>query len=134
MANQFTNKHTKAALKDLGFDFDPGQNWLYGKVRRDTFRFIDVLALRMDFGILAVQATTLDGLNAHREALIGSEACRIWASWAHVHLWAWQRVGPPRQGMVRGPWIEQAIVTNGVLSFVPIDISELIPKPDAPKN
>jgi len=131
MAQQYSNKYTNAALTDLQFSTDVLQYYNHGGgFRRDGFHFIDVLALRADFGLLAVQATTPKKLNEQRNRLRESRECHLWVKFAHLHIWSWTVVGPPDRRMILPPYIEKVVLENGVLTFVPIDGSELKPKPE----
>jgi hypothetical protein len=130
MAEKYSNKYTKAALSDLKFEADIIERYHHiGGFRLDGFHFIDVLAMREDFGLLAVQATTPKKLSEQRKRLCASRECLLWVKFNKLHIWSWQHVGPPDRRMILPPYIEKVVLMDGVLMFVPIHGSELRLKP-----
>jgi len=61
-------------------------------VRKDLFQFIDIIAMREDYGIVGVQSTSKGSRYAHRAGIFANEDAIIWLrSKGRILLYCWSQ-------------------------------------------
>jgi len=117
---QHTNHRTSAYLRHRGFTVDVVQTWnAAAQKRQDLYGLFDVIAVRPDVGILAAQAVTKTHLADHRRKLQDAVEAISWLqSGGKIMLFSWRKVGAKGERLLWKPRVEEAILTNGVVSFV----------------
>lgn len=110
MASKPTQR-CNAELKKRGWRFQVVEHWVSipnhpgGGVRRDLFGFIDILVIKPDGKLLAIQATGGSGSHAHRRRkILGEcrEAAEAWLSHPgrELAIWSWNKRGSRGQRKV----------------------------------
>jgi hypothetical protein len=125
------NPHTVEVLRNHGFSAstEEGRFQVFSKAWEDKYKYprcdflgiFDVIAMRPDQGIIAIQTTDAKSIDKHRKKMLESEYLRPWlASSGRGQLWQWRK-GLKGTREVWRPNIWELQLIDGVIHFVPID-------------
>lgn len=83
-------------LRERGYTAEVVERWIPGaNVRRDLFGFIDIVAVKVGFPCLGVQATTASNMSARRAKVMNNEAAKVWCRSGNAALvMGWEKRGP----------------------------------------
>ena len=96
--------------------------------RKDVWGIFDILAMRPDQGIIAIQATDAADTYKHRVKMLKGDVLETWIrSGGRAQIWHW---GPAMKGTreVYGLDVLEAKIIEGVVTFVPLARDEWLAK------
>jgi hypothetical protein len=96
----------------------------YKKPRRDVFRIFDILACRVDQGVVAIQATDAQSPSKHINKMLESEFLGPWLQVARCQIWQWKKVVKGTERLVYRPIVLEAKLVDGAVNFVPLPYEE----------
>jgi len=110
MAGLKPTQRTLRELRDQGRVVDICERWIInpkhpgGGFRKDMFGFIDLIALDVEQGIVAIQSCG-NSFKAHYDKMVDSECTENVLEWlrcgGRLELWAWRKLLKKRGGKAK---------------------------------
>ena len=93
MAKTSPTQRSLKHLRDQGYSVQVVEKWNpFAHIRQDLFGWIDLVAVHPTLGILGVQTTTKENLNARLEKAKGNAALLSWLlSGGKLHAHGWRK-------------------------------------------
>jgi hypothetical protein len=79
-------------LRESGYVCQVVERWnAFAHIRQDLFGWIDIVAVHPELGILGVQTTTRENLNARMDKARGNLALLSWRLYGSLHAHGWKK-------------------------------------------